>query len=138
MSGQNFFFDTVDFDKKFSEFIRTVPVKYATQGLADAAFALLVDADDEKPQAPYKTGDLRGSRKIEKPVVTNDAVEVSGGYNMVYAARLHEGEPTWKWTTTQVPQPGPKFLESKLIANAKKYMGIAVDYIRTKMETGRA
>lgn len=138
MNNPNFFFDTVEFDRKFAEFIKTVPVEFATQGLADAAFALLVDADDDKPQAPYKTGDLRASRKIEKPTVTGSAVEVKAGYNMKYAARLHEGEPTWKWTTTQVSQPGPKFLESKLVANAKKYMGIAVDYIRTKIEAGRA
>lgn len=138
MSASRFFLDTVDFDKKFAEFIKTVPQEYGSQGLADAGFALLVDADDDNPQTPYKRGALRRSRKIEKPVIKSDAVSVNAGYNMVYAARLHEGEPTWKWTTTQVSNPGPKFLESKLVANARKYMQIAVDYIRSKMETGRA
>ena len=138
MSETRFFLETIDFDEKFAEFMRQVPQEMAPQGLADAAFALLADADDEPPQTPWKKGDLRGARKIEKPVITSDAVSVAAGYNIVYAARLHEGEPTWKWTTTQVPHPGPKFLESKLVKNARKYMQIAADYIKAKMETGRA
>lgn len=134
MSEKTLFMDTIDFDEKFAEFMRTVPQDLAPPALADAAFALLKDADDMKPQTPYKTGDLRASRKIEKPVIESDKVSVSAGYDKVYAARLHEGEPTWNWTTDQVPQPGPKFLESKLVAGARKYMEIVAEYIRQKLE----
>jgi hypothetical protein len=138
MSERGFYMDFEDFDKNFEELVKSVSKELVQDGLFDAATALLEDADEENPQTPYKTGDLRSKRQVEKAMIKGDKIEVKAGYNMEYAARVHEGEPTWKWTTTQVSNPGPKFLEKKLFGNAKKYMQIVADYIRQKLEERHA
>jgi hypothetical protein len=133
MGERAFYLDFEDFDEKFKELVNSVPKELAQAGLFDAATALLEDADEDNPQTPYKGGDLRASRRVEKATIKGDKITIRAGYNSEYAARLHEGEPTWKWTTTQVSNPGPKFLEKKMAGKAKKYMGIVADYIRQKL-----
>ena len=139
MAKTGFYLETADFDKKFKELVRSVSHEVAGQGLYSAAHALLNDADDEIPQVPYKTGDLRAARLVKDPVITGDKVSVSAGYNSPYAAYQHEGErkdhshQVKQYTTTQVPGPGPKFLEKKMAGNSKKYMAIVANYIREKL-----
>ena len=139
MAKTGFYLETTDFDKKFKELVRSVSHEVAAQGLYSAAHALLNDADDMIPQVPYKTGDLRASRLVKDPVITGDKVSVSCGYNSIYAAYQHEGErkdhshKVENYTRTQVPGPGPKFLEKKMAGNAKRFMAIVTDHIREKL-----
>lgn len=125
--------DFDEFDQKFMELVREVSEKTVKAGLYDAGAAILNYADDEDPQTPYKHGDLRASRQIE-PHVETDRVVITIGYNIIYAARLHEGEPFWNWTRTRIPSPGPKFLESAMAAHAQEAMQICADYIQAKID----
>jgi len=139
MKDTGFYLETTDFEKKFEELIRSVGERVAAEGLFSAGQALMTAADDEIPQTPYKTGDLRASRLVKDPVITGDKVSVSCGYNSIYAAYQHEGErkdhshKVENYTRTQVPGPGPKFLEKKMAGNAKRFMAIVADYIREKL-----
>ena len=139
MAKTGFFLETADFDKKFKALVNSVSHDVAAQGLFSAAHALLNAADDEIPQVPQKTGDLRASRLVQKPEISGDKVSVTAGFNSPYAAYQHEGErkdgshKVEHYTTTMVPGPGPKFLEKKMAGNADKFMAIVADYIRRKL-----
>lgn len=134
-----FYVETADFDKKLKELVHSVSHDVAAQGLFSAANALLNAADDEIPQVPWKTGDLRASRQVKKPVISGDRVSVSCGYNSPYAAYQHEGQrkdgshKVKNYTKTMVPGPGPKFLEKKMAGNPQRFMAIVADHIRRKL-----
>lgn len=133
------FLETADFEAAFKELVRSVAHDVAGHGLTAAAHDLLAQADDEAPQTPYLTGDLRSQRQVEEPTITDYDVSVVAGYNSKYATYQHEGERKdgshviKEWTTTQVPQPGAKFLEKKMAGNAKRFMAICADAIRRKL-----
>jgi len=130
MSENGFYIDTKDFDEQFEKLVRETIPELAAEGLFDAGHELLNAADDEAPQTPYLTGDLRGAREVERPVITGSEISVRAGHNIEYAARLHEdGSPDWNWNTSQVPNPGPKFIESKMAQNPDRFMKVAADYI---------
>ncbi len=133
MSDSGFYLETTDFDKKFEALVRSVGNEVAAEGLFSGGQALLDAGENEGPQTPYKTGKLRSFRQVLPPEISEGRISVEAGYNSPYAARLHEGEPTWKFTTTQVPNPGPKFLESKMAGNARRFMAVCADYIRRKL-----
>ena len=124
--------DMSDFEKGFKKFVDQATPAELAKGLAKAANLLIEDAKNEAPQAPFRTGDLRGSFQVNTVVVTNDDVSVVAGFNIEYAARWHEAEAgTINWTRKgNVMNPGPKYLESKMARNAKKYLDKVGEQLR--------
>lgn len=139
MSESGFYMDTTKFDEDFKRLIKEAIPGLAAQGLFDAGQELLTAAEDEAPQTPYKTGDLRSSREVLKPEIGFNNIVVEVGYNCGYAAAVHEmdvyahldplGMRTTGWTRTQVSQPGPKFIEAKMAKDPDRFMKVAADYI---------
>jgi len=131
MSRSGVSLDTKDFDMKFKRVVDGEMQELAEKGLFEAMSEACHDADAEKPYIPFKEGHLKGSEKIRRPKRTKGEISVLGGFNIGYAARLHEMEPTRaariNWTR---PGSGPKYLEAKLIRNRDKYMKITAERIR--------
>lgn len=120
--------DFSEFNKKFFRLVEKEIPKAAEKGAFNAANELLRDADKQPPQTPKEFGDLRGSRKVDKPKISRGEISVKAGYTSKYAVYQHEAEPgQFNYTTDKgVTQPGPKFLQSKVIRNAKRYIEIIV------------
>jgi len=124
--------DMTDFEKGFKKLIDQAAPEELAKGLAKAANLLIEDAKNEAPQVPFKTGDLWGSSQVNAVVVTKDDVSINAGFNIIYAARWHEAEAgTINWTRKgKVMNPGPKYLESKMARNAKKYLDKVGEQLR--------
>jgi len=120
--------DFSDFDKKFAKIVNDAIPSAGAQGLEKAAAYLLRDAILERPTAPKKTGNLRRTQKVEKPILKPD-ISIEAGFTADYSAAVHEMPDTNNFTE---PGSGPKFLESKLIRNKEKYMKIVADEILGK------
>lgn len=140
----SFSLDFRDFEHKFDDLVTEKMMKAAKRGLFNAGAEMLRDADKEAPMLPKEFGDLKGSKRIEANLSSPksgievvevrpkaDMIEVKVGYTIKYAERQHEAEPgEFNYTTTKgSPQPGPKFLEKKMVAHKKKYVGIAADTV---------
>jgi len=123
----SFKMDFTAFDKTFFPLVVKGIPKSAEKGLVNAAWEMLKDADEEAPQTPKKFGDLRGSRKVEKPKITSNEISIKAGYTSKYATKQHEAEPgQFNYTTNKgASRPGPKFLQSKMVRHKKKYIEIA-------------
>jgi hypothetical protein len=131
--------DFADFDKKFLEFaIREVPG--ATQkGLYAAIERLHKDANQEAPKTPHREGHLRDDVAFDLKT-QGDSIISELTFKMPYAARWHEAEGdidpvtgshiTWSEKADGV---GPKYVETKLIRNMKRYIGIVTDFIEAEM-----
>jgi len=151
MSGIKF--DMSDFLKKTKELSRKIIPELAERGIATAGMQLLNDAIMEQPTVPIKEGWLRGSGSVfvqnklcyvspfGKPEMSaKDCAESIGpgqivgvvGFNVPYAARLHEGID-FHFTE---PSSGPKFLESKLLRNKDRYMKIIANTIKEGADHG--
>ena len=114
-----FFVDTREFDVHFARVVSNTIPKLTNKGLYHAAAEALRDADLEEPFLPVDKKDLRGSKEIHPSKDLFDLF-VEFGFNIIYAARLHEdGKLDWNWTR---PGSGPKFLEIKLKRNKDKYI----------------
>jgi hypothetical protein len=139
MADKAMVLDFEEFDKKLWELMEKTTPQICADAIFDAGSQLLQDADDEAPQTPWLHGALRRSRKVEKPVIKGTDITVDAGYDMEYAAYQHEGD--WpdrshvikNWTTDRIPNPGKKFLESKMIKHAGKYMKTIADYLKKKI-----
>lgn len=133
--------DFTAFNKDFFPLVgKKIPNSAADPGLVNAAFELLKDADDEAPQTPFKKSGLRGSRKVEDPKITKNEISIRAGYKSKYAAYQHEGQrkdgthKVKKYTTKRVSQPGPKFLQTKMVRHKKKYIkSVALSIEKTKV-----
>ncbi len=132
----SFKIDFTAFNKTFFPLVDKKIPNSGEKGLVNAAWEMLKDADDEAPQTPKEVGDLRGSRKVEAPKITRNEISVKAGYNSEYAAYQHEGErksgthKVKKYTTDRgASQPGPKFLQTKMVRHKEKYIGIAAKTI---------
>jgi hypothetical protein len=131
MSKSGFFIDSSDFDKKFKDVTKNIIPSLAGKGLFDAANELLRDAVVFPPQVPFLKGDLRGSKIVEKAKKDRNDISVKTGFNIEYATRQHEAEPgEFNYTRIVAKQPGPKFLESKMVKFKDKYMAIAAAVIK--------
>ena len=131
----SFKIDFTAFNKTFFPLVEKKIPKSSGKGLANAAGEMLRDADREVPKTPFLKGDLRGSRIIEKPKMTRGKISIQAGFNISYAKKLHEMEKTQadrtNWT---LPGSGPKFLQSKMVRNKKKYIEIvALTIEKTKV-----
>lgn len=121
MAGKNFSVNTKDFDLHFGQVTKKIIPTLIQKGLFNAANEALRDANFEKPFTPWKIGDLEGSKEVHPPKSLKDLF-IEFGFNIVYAARLHEdGLPTWNWSREG---SGPKFLTTKLVRHKDKYMKI--------------
>lgn len=128
---------TIDFSKFNRTFFPLVKLAFprdARKGLFEAANEMLRDGDNEPPQTPFKHGDLRGSKKVEKPKVTAGAISVEAGYNIKYATKLHESTPGQYHFVPRkgILSPGRKWLETKMAAHKEKYIKIAGLKIKNK------
>lgn len=122
-----FTLDDSDFMKNFADIVdRQIP-DLALKGLQQAAAMLLGDAIKEEPRAPHLTGTLWREKKIDTAKKEGDTFVVIAGFNVEYAAYMHEGFAGWDWT---LAGSGPKFLESKMATNMNKYVQKIADVIR--------
>ena len=127
-----FSLDFKEFNTKFTNLIRNAMPNAAEKGLFNAGGEMLRDADKEIPMTPFKYGDLRGSKIVENPKITANEISVTAGYNISYAAKLHEMPKTQADRTNwSLPGSGNKFLESKMVRNKEKYMKIVARTIET-------
>ena len=118
------------FDKSFFPLVNKAIPGAAEKGVFQAANEMLRDADRQLPYTPRKKGDLRGSRKVEKVKVTRNNISVDAGYNVNYAAKLHEmSEEQDERTTWTLPGSGRKWLETPMATNKDKYIKIIVHVI---------
>lgn len=111
----NITFDTKDFDKKSTTFIKDITdrTKKAINHVADEILRL------SQIEIPMKTRLLANSGKVEP---AGDGVIV--GYNKVYAARLHE-HPEYRFNRKINPNAKGKYLENPIKVN----LGIFKKYI---------
>lgn len=131
--GIGFFFNTSEFDRNFQKVTKDVIPPSAEKGLFNAAAELIHDSKSEPPQAPRDIGDLWGSGIVQKPKSSPSEISVKCGFTEKYAHRHHEVPPgTYKYTITPgvCDQPGPKFMESKMIKNKEKYIKIVAETIK--------
>ena len=114
-------YDTKDFDIKFPRVInKEIPEESARMEIKVAAMVIR-DAILEEPRAPHSKGGgtLWRSQKIEQPQIKAGEITIECGFDVEYAAAVHEMPPGVTWTMTG---SGAKFLESKLVKNKEKYM----------------
>lgn len=130
MSAANFevsmTFDDEDFMKNFNAIVEKKIPDLVLKGLFQAGGLLLSDAINDLPRAPHKTGTLWREKKVDIPKKEGDTFFVVAGFNVKYAAYVHEGLASWTWTLSG---SGPKFLESKLAANMKRYVQRIADVV---------
>ena len=109
-------------------------VSEAKGGLVSAFWNMIDDAKWKPPQAPFQLGDLHASAEIDKVIIGHTYIQVSGGFNIEYAAKQHEQEKSYdKPTTSVVRNPGPKFLESKMAEFGEDYIEIVVERMKRKL-----
>ncbi|MBE3111416.1 MAG: HK97 gp10 family phage protein, partial [Acidobacteria bacterium] len=119
--------DFSDFQKGMEKLIRDSIPEDLDKGLFRAGNELLRDAIKLEPRAPFKTGALRRSARVERPADASKGTAMLAGFNIVYGARWHELTPEEdskiSWT---LPGSGRKYLESKMMRTdlREKYIRI--------------
>ncbi|OGD09404.1 MAG: hypothetical protein A2Y86_05320 [Candidatus Aminicenantes bacterium RBG_13_62_12] len=133
---------SLDLSKFIAEFdrLRGDMKANAKEGLFYAAAEMLHDSNTVEPKTPKLSGDLRGSWHAEGVSQGEDDFTVECGFNIEYAAAVHEmlqGNEQWgmvvQWSE---PGSGPKYLESKLAMFGKKYLKIALSFIQDTAGAG--
>lgn len=119
--------DWSDFDRGFERMIRRTGPQLAATGLRHAAAHAISDAIQEEPRAPHKTGALWRFQRVDDPVITEDSIFILCGFDIEYAAAMHEAPPGLNYT---LEGSGPKFLEAKFAKYGEKYMRMTAEYIR--------
>ena len=126
--------DFTEFDKKFFKLVQKTIPEEAKKGLQAGMLELLNDAKVQEPQAPKEFGDLWGSTALVpiEVIITPYFISATGGFNSKYATRQHEAEPgEFNYTINKgATRPGPKFLQTKMVRNKEKYIGIAVKFMK--------
>jgi hypothetical protein len=128
--------DMTDFDKNFILLMaETIPMVVG-EALYDEGLQLLDDADNKGPQTPWKEGDLRASRVVERPLIRDGEIMVRAGFNMPYAEYQEAGQRkdgsrvVKNYTTDRIPGPGSHFLGQKLVPMAKERFARIAAYIK--------
>lgn len=128
MNKSGFTMDFTDFNKKSNRIIEHTIPDATRRGVREAAQEWKLDADNVPPRTPHKEGHLRASGRVSKAEVRGQEITAEVSYDAPYARRWHEVEPgTIKWSE---PGVGPKYLESKAVRFAKKYLAIVAAVIR--------
>ena len=127
--------DFKDFEKGFKRIVEDTIPEEAAKGLFKAGNRLILDAVEKTPQAPKDIGDLWGSKRVIEAKIEHDRITVEAGFNIAHAARWHEISLTRaaqiNWTTDKgAVNPGPKYLEMKLMMYKNDYMEITANHIK--------
>ena len=114
-------FNTKDFDIKFPRVINKEIPEAGARAEYRVAGMVIRDAILEEPRAPHSKGGgtLWRSQKIEQPQIKAGEITIECGFDVEYAAIVHEMPDNTNWTMVG---SGPKYLEAKLIKNKEKYM----------------
>lgn len=149
----SFELDTTDMERQLAKLAKLSP-EAAERGMAQAGLQLLDDAVNMAPSVPFDEGTLQGSGSLfvqNKLVATSEEhgqgkgdpntehserigrheVKAVVGFNLVYAARLHEGEE-YEFQQ-QKGTEGAKYLENKLVGERKEYMAIVADEVKRRL-----
>ena len=118
--------DFKDFNIGFKKIIEKTIPDLGQAGLFKSGALLIKDAITVEPKAPHLHGHLWRSQKIEKLIEEGMNIGVQVGFDVPYAARLHEAPNNWNWT---LDGSGPKFLEAKMAADPNKYIAPAAKHI---------
>lgn len=117
----------------------------ALQGMRKAVLALRTDSNEETPKVPTNWGDLKKSASVD---AGEEGKGIVGqvGYNMVYAAYLHEGISRFTgnpliYGYTRVEErgmppaegTGAKWLAKTMSERREKYMGIVAVVVRKSL-----
>jgi len=124
------YMDFSEFNKGFEKYLKKHKAESA-EALEKVAAFVLADAVNEQPTVPKKTGTLRRSQAVGKAQIGRKGISIIFGFNTEYAARLHEAPSSWNWSE---PGSGPKYLQSKLEKNMKKYMKLTAEKIKEAMQ----
>ena len=113
--------NTKDFDIKFPNVCNNRIPQTAATRFYKVAGMVISDAILEEPRAPHSKGGgtLWRSQKIEQPQIKAGEISIELGFDVEYAAAVHEMPSNVNWT---MAGSGPKYLEAKLIKNKEKYM----------------
>jgi hypothetical protein len=134
--NDGFTLDFTEFNKTFFQYAEHDAPDAVKAGLFEALGELKHDADEVAPKTPYLDGHLRAEHtKVMEQLA--DVIRGTLTFLMPYAARMHEGLPTWNWTQTRAGGGvGPKYLENKMVRKdlRDKYMGIVAARIRKTTE----
>jgi hypothetical protein len=121
--------DCQNFRKTYPEILGEIIPAWAMKGLHYAGQLLMRDAKMVQPFTPHAWGGLWNSETVNAAVKKNGAWQLECGYNIAYAAKLHEAPDGWNW---QLKGSGPKYLETKMALYRNRYMGAVADVIRFK------
>ena len=131
--------DAQDFYKKFPDVTQRQIPSLVEKGLYYAGQLLMRDALMQQPFAPHEWGGLWRSEDVKQAVKKSGAWVLECGFNIEYAARLHEAPDGWDWT---LEGSGPKYLETKMARYRDVYMAAVAQVIRTgtvpTVEIGKA
>ena len=122
----SFTLDPSNYIHGFKEIAKEMP-EHGAKGMKFAAGLMIADAIEKEPRAPHDKGIMWRAQTIQDPVPVTDGFEVLAGFNVEYAAAQHEAPDGWNYT---MDGSGPKFIESKMLKYAKKYLQAAADYIK--------
>ena len=135
MSKKGLTMDLTLFNKTFFPLVEKAIPNEAEKGVFKGANLILDKAEDQIPKVPRKIGDLRTSRKVEKVIVAPGMISATLGYNIEYAAKLHELPPEKSTRTNwSLPGSGAKWLERSMLRNKDN----AVKVITKHIEKARA
>jgi len=126
MLREVFSVDAQDFWKKFPDVTQRQIPSLTERGLYYAGQLLMRDAKMQRPYLPHKWGGLWRSEDVRQAVKKSGRWELEAGFNIEYAAALHEAPDNWTWT---LEGSGPKFLEIPMAQNRDVYMAAVAQVI---------
>jgi hypothetical protein len=130
-----FSFDAGEFKRKFPEITKVIIPARAKDGLHFAGSLLIRDAIKIRPYAPHRWGDLWRSQTITPVIHKDGGYTIRVGFNLAYAARLHEAPDGWNWT---LKGSGPKYLSTKMELYKNRYMQAVAEVIKSGRAPGIA
>jgi len=124
-----FTLDATEFLRNFRRITEEKIPRNLGEALEETWPYILADAVEEVPKVPVDTGHLSKTQKVGEYRIYKDRIFCEGGFHADYAAKVHEMPVSTNWSE---PGSGPKFLESALISNNRKYMKEVADRLRKK------
>ena len=125
-----FYLDTAKFVSGFDLADKKVRAS-AADGMFLEGAKIINYAITEKPYAPHLEGHLWRSQRVKKVEIKKDALTLYVGFNVPYAAKLHEAINVLNWTLTG---SGPKYLSSKLSRHRNEHMSNVALHIARRMK----
>lgn len=126
MAGKPYTLNFSDFNRGLQEIMKNTWPDLAQKGLFLAGALLIKDAITEKPMAPHLTGHLWRSQLILPTERMGVFIGVDVGFNVPYAAKLHEAPSGAGWT---LKGSGPKYISAKMPKGKARYFKTVADFI---------